>query len=217
MGRPREFDTDEVLDRTVDVFWARGFDATGVQELCRATGLNAGSLYAAFGDKRGLFIQALQRYTRVVSQQAIERLNSGPSGMDGIRDYFSNLLDAMVDGKRKWGCLVTNSVVEFAMRDAEIAETFRLHLARLEAAFAGAIERAKHDGEVPPTVPSAETAAFLMCAVQGLNVLGKTRPGRRVLDAVVAVALGALSNPAHGARPRRRLHQAPRGSARRQR
>ncbi len=192
MGRLRSFDTEQVLDRAVDVFWARGFDATGVQEICRATGLNAGSLYAAFGDKRGLFIQALQRYMREVSHQAIERLNGNPSGLAGINDYFAHLLDAMVDGKRKWGCLVTNSVVEFATRDPEIAESFRLHLARLEAAFAGAIERAKHSGELPATVPAAERATFLMCTVQGLNVLAKTAPDRAVLETVVRAALGSL-------------------------
>ncbi|WP_428422477.1 TetR/AcrR family transcriptional regulator [Methylibium sp.] len=200
MGRLREFDTDEVLDRAIDVFWAQGFDATAVQQLCRATGLNSGSLYAAFGDKRGLFVQALQRYMRVVSHRAIERLSGNPSGLDGIHDYFSTLIDGMVHGKRKWGCLVTNSVVEFSLRDAEIAESYRLHFARLEASFAGAIERAHRSGELVRAVPAAQAATFLVCTVQGLNVLAKTRPERRVLETVVAVALGALSIPAPSAR-----------------
>ena len=80
MARPREFDIDAVLDGPWIFFWAQGYETTGMQGVCRATGLNAGSLYLAFGDKRGLFIQALQRYMRVVSHQAIERLNSNPWG-----------------------------------------------------------------------------------------------------------------------------------------
>ena len=199
---------DTVLDRAVDVFWEHGFDATPMQEMSRVTGLNAGSLYAAFGDKRGLFIQAMQRYMHEVSRQAIERLNGNPSGLAGIRDYFTGLIDAMVDGKRRWGCLVTNSVVEFAMGDAEIAEAFRLHLARLEAAFAGAIERARHDGELPAQTSAAETSAFLVCTVQGLNVLAKTRPGRPMLETMARVAIGALGQPAAASLPaaRRRSH-----------
>lgn len=201
MGRPREFNTDDVLDRAVDVFWARGFDAVGVQEICRATGLNPGSLYSAFGDKRGIFVQALQRYMRVVSHEAIGRLNGNPSGLASLEDYFAKLIDAMVDGKRQWGCLVTNSVVEFALRDAEIAEAFRLHLTRLEVAFEGAVERAKRDGDAHPALSAGETATFLVCTVQGLNVLAKTRPERRVLLAVVATALGTLAGSAAGGAP----------------
>ena len=195
MARPREFDIDAVLDRAVDLFWAQGYETTGVQDVCRATGLNAGSLYLAFGNKRGLFIQALQRYMRVVSHQAIERLNSNPSGLTSIEDYFANLVEAMIDGNRKWGCLVTNSVVEFALRDAEIAEAYRIHLARLESAFASAIERARHGGEVSTDKPSSEVAIFLVCTVQGLNVLAKTAPDRAVLETVVRAALDCLKRP----------------------
>jgi TetR/AcrR family transcriptional repressor of nem operon len=192
MGRPREFDTDQVLDSAVDVFWSKGFESTSVQALCQATGLNAGSLYAAFGDKRGLFIEALQRYMRLVSQQAIDRLNRNASGLAAIEDYFAALVGAMIDGKRKWGCLVTNSVVEFAARDPEIAEAFKMHLARLEAAFAGAIERAKYTGELPAGLSSSDAAAFLTCTVQGLNVLAKTRPDKQALENIVATALTGL-------------------------
>lgn len=201
MGRPRSFDTDEVLDRAVDLFWEHGFDATAMQALSRSTRLHSGSVYAAFGDKRGLFLQALQRYMRVVSQQAIEKLNANPSGLDAIRSHFASLIDAMVDGKRRWGCLVTNAVVEMALDDVDVANAARLHLARLEAAFAGAIERAKAQGELSTTAVSGDLAAFLVCTMQGLNVLAKTRPGRQALQVVVDVAVRALSAQAQAGRP----------------
>lgn len=201
MGRPRSFDTDEVLDRAMDLFWEHGFDATAMQSLLRSTGLNPGSVYAAFGDKRGLFLHALQRYMRVVSQQAIERLNANPSGLDAIRSHFAVLIDAMIDGKRRWGCLVTNTVVEMALDDNDVAEAARLHLARLEAAFAGAIERARAQGELPATAVSGELAAFLVCTMQGLNVLAKTKPGRPALQVVVDVALRALTAQAQSVPP----------------
>lgn len=177
----------------MEEFWARGYEATGVQALCQATGLNAGSLYSAFGDKRGLFIAALTQYMAVVSNEAIERLNNPSSGMAAIRNYFRALVDAMVDGKRQWGCLVTNSVVEFAMRDPEISAAYKVHLGRVEAAFAGALERARQAGEIPLRTPVAQTALFLSCTVQGLNVLAKTRPGRPALEGVVASALACLA------------------------
>lgn len=185
----------------MDLFWEHGFDATAMQSLFRSTGLNSGSVYAAFGDKRGLFLHALQRYMRVVSQQVIERLNVNPSGLDAIRSHFASLIDAMVDGKRRWGCLVTNAVVELALEDNEVAEAARLHLARLEAAFASAIERAKAQGELPTTAASGDLASFLVCTMQGLNVLAKTKPGRPALKMIVDVALRALTAQAESAAP----------------
>lgn len=197
MGRPRSFDTDAVLDRIVDTFWEHGYASTSMQALCEAAGLNPGSLYAAFGDKRTLFVQAMDRYMRTVSQQTVERLNGNASGLAGLHDYFDTVVTAMVEGKRRWGCLVTNSVLQFAIdEDADLATTFRLHLARLETAFAGAIERARRAGELPPGPPAAEGAAYLACLLQGLNVLARTQPGRAALASVVQTALGALGAPA---------------------
>ena len=106
-----------------------------MQEICRVTGLNPGSVYAAFGDKHGLFIEALKSYMASMSRETIARLNSNPSGRAGIADYYAALIEAMLDGKRRWGCLVTNSIVEFAMNDPQISEAFQLHLARLETAY----------------------------------------------------------------------------------
>lgn len=202
MARPRGFDTDDVLERAMELFWEEGYDGAGVQALCRVTGLNAGSIYAAFGDKRGLFLQAMRRYMQVVSQETIERLAHKQSGLLALRGYFASLIDAMLDGRRKWGCLVTNSIVEFACRDAEIAQEFRLHLARLEAALGGAVERARQAGELPATVSSLRGAQFLMTIVQGMNVLAKVQPGRAVLEGVAATAIQALKSPADDSAPR---------------
>lgn len=223
MGRTRTFDTDAVLDQIVDLFWQHGFEGVAIQDVCAATGLNPGSLYAAFGDKQGMFVQAMQRYIQSVSQQTIVRLHRQSSGMAGIRDYFAALLDAMVDGKRQWGCLVTNTVVAFATREPAVAEALRLHLTRLEAAFSGALERAKQAGEVDPAISTAAAAAFLVCTVQGLNVLARTRPGRSTLEQVCVHALRSLEScgssavpakpkPSAALRPRSRRPMQPKNS-----
>src|SRR5689334_2515516 len=62
MGRPREFDEQAVLAPTHDIFWARGYEATSTRDLTARTGLTPSSIYAAFGDKRGLFRRALDHY-----------------------------------------------------------------------------------------------------------------------------------------------------------
>ena len=172
-------------------FWQRGFDATSIQVLCEAMEVRPGSVYAAFGGKRDLFVAALRRYMETVSAEAVERINSAPTGVGGLRDYFGHLVDAMVDGRRRWGCLVTNSLVELAERDPELAGMFQQHLANLRTSFAGALARARAEGALRPGV-GPESAYLLVAVVQGMNVLAKTQPGRDVLQTIADAALAGL-------------------------
>ena len=191
MGRAKQFDPSKALDVAVDAFWEHGYDGTGVQDLCRAMDLNPGSIYGAWGDKRALFLAALDRYVDTVSIEATDRRGRNPSVMAAIRDYFAHLIDAIVDGKRRWGCLITNTAVELARREPTIAARIALHFARLETAFAGALARARDAGELAPGV-GLEAAPFLVCVVQGINVLAKTAPTRRSLQTIVETALAGV-------------------------
>ena len=192
MSRPREFNTDLALDAAVETFWRNGYEATQVQALCRAMKLNPGSLYSAFGDKRELFLLALDRYMETISREAIARINGEESGLGGIVAYFTQLIGAIVDGKKKWGCLITNSLIELSVAEPAIKAKVELHFARLEAAFAVALARAQASGELRKGV-GPEAAEFLVCAVQGLNVFAKTKPSRQRLEHIMWTALSAVA------------------------
>ncbi|QUQ72312.1 TetR/AcrR family transcriptional regulator [Kutzneria sp. CA-103260] len=189
MGRTRGFDTDRALDAALRTFWEHGYEASSIQDLCRAMDVQPGSVYAAFGTKRELFGAALRRYVQTVSSEAIGRITAAPTGLLGLRDYFSHLVDAMVDGDRRWGCLITNSLVEFAGRDAELAGLMQLHLANLRAAFAAALSRAEAAAEIRP----GSSPDLLVAVVQGMNVLAKNQPGRPVLQSIADAALAGLT------------------------
>jgi TetR/AcrR family transcriptional regulator, transcriptional repressor for nem operon len=196
MGRVRKFDVEEALDVALEMFWQQGFDGTPIQALCQAMDLQPGSVYAAFGSKRDLFVAAVRRYIETVSAEAVDRINGAPSGLQGLREYFAHLVDAMVDGKRQWGCLITNSLVEFAARDPELAGMFQLHLARLQTSFAAALARARTDGELRSGA-GPESASMLVAVVQGMNVMAKSQPGRQALqDVVNATLAGLVASPA---------------------
>ena len=195
-GRVRRFDVEEALDVALELFWQQGYDGTPVQALCHAMSLQPGSVYAAFGSKRDLFVAAVRRYTETVSAEAVDRINGTPSGLQGLREYFGYLVDAMVDGKRARGCLITNSLVEFAARDPELAGMFQVHLARLQTSFAAALTRARADGELRPGA-GPESAGMLVAVVQGMNVMAKGLPGRRALQNVAeATLMGLAARPA---------------------
>ncbi len=188
MARPKQFDPEMALDLAVDTFWESGFEATSIEMLCRNLKLNPGSLYGAYGDKRALFVAILDRYVEKVSREAIDRIAGNPSGIAGIRAYFDFLIEAILDGKRRWGCLITNSLIELAAREPEIGVKVELHFARLETAFASAIARARAAGELGPGI-GPEVAPYLVCVVQGLNVLARTKPTRTRLKGIIAAAL----------------------------
>lgn len=194
MGRTRGFDVEEALDLALDLFWQQGYDSTPMQSLCRATGLQPGSVYAAFGSKRDLFVSVVRRYIETVSAEAIDRINGAPSGLQGLRAYFDHLVDAMVDGKRARGCLITNSLVEFAARDPELAAMFQVHLARLQTSFAAALAQARAEGQLRLGA-GPESAGMLVAVVQGMNVLAKSRPGRQALQEVADATLAGLAAP----------------------
>jgi TetR/AcrR family transcriptional repressor of nem operon len=180
-----------VLDKAVKVFWRDGFEAAAVETLCEEMKLSPGSLYGAFGGKRELFLAALDRYMDRISSDAIKRIAAPASGMEGIRSYFGNLVDAIVEGRRMRGCLLTNSLIELGERDPEVAHKVSLNLTRLETAFAGALTRAVAAGEIGAD-PGAGAAPFLVCVVQGLNVMANAKPGRQMLEQIVSTALKSL-------------------------
>ena len=91
----------------------------------------------------------------------------------------------------QWGCLITNSIVELAQREPAIKRKLDGHLTRMERAFASAIDRARTAGEIPHETP-LERAAFLVCVVEGMNVLAKMKPSRKKLESNVSAAFLSL-------------------------
>jgi TetR/AcrR family transcriptional repressor of nem operon len=188
MGQPRQFDPEERLDRAMNVFWENGFDGIAMQDLGRAMDLYPGSIYGTYGGKRSLFLKAIDRYMTTCSAEAVAVLGQRQCGLEAIRMYFHQLVDGILNGKRRWGCLITNTIIEISENDAEIKVITDGHLMRLETAFLDALQRAKQLREIPEDTPD-DIAAYLVCVVQGLNVIAKTRPSAHRLEAIVKSAL----------------------------
>jgi TetR/AcrR family transcriptional repressor of nem operon len=189
VGRPRQFQRDVVLDRAMRVFWSRGYEATSVEHLVARMGIQRGSLYATFGDKRGLFFAAIERYNTVVTGRLLAALEEPASGRAAIERFFRQQVELAVTPGRPRGCLVTNSAAELASRDRGAGARLGVVLTRLEAAFRRAVVRAKQAGEIDPRRNARALARFLTSSAQGLSVMAKAFPDRAALDDVVAVIL----------------------------
>ncbi|TXL21394.1 hypothetical protein BMR06_00995 [Methylococcaceae bacterium HT5] len=96
MARSKAFNEEEVLDKAVAVFWAKGYEATSMQDLVEAMGIQRGSLYATFGSKQQLFLQSLERYGKVVVKQFLDILESKPSAIESIELFFAQLVEHLL-------------------------------------------------------------------------------------------------------------------------
>ena len=186
MARPRQFDPDEVIDRSMHEFWERGYRDTSVDDLVRATGVRPGSLYNAFpGGKRGLFLETLHRYSELVVPEKLGALERPGAGLVELRAYFDGFVRDLSTPEGRVGCLMVKSGVELAAEDSEVGELVRGHMARLERNAERALRNAKRRGEISAHVNPRAKATQLMATGMGLMVVGKTDPGRKVLQTIV--------------------------------
>jgi TetR/AcrR family transcriptional repressor of nem operon len=193
MARPREFDVDDVLDRSMHEFWRRGYRDTSVGDIVGATGLQPGSLYGAFpGGKRELFMWSLDRYSKLVVPEKLGALERPGASLPELRAYFDGLVSDLLTPAGRAGCLMVNSTVELAAEDSVVARVTRDHMRRLERSACRALENARRAGEVPAGVDPAAKATGLMAMGMGLMVVGKTSPGREVLETIVESAFADL-------------------------
>lgn len=188
MARPRTFDRDEVLDRAVEVFWQRGYEAT-LDELTAAMKLNRPSLYNAFGDKDALYLEALGRYRERHGGRMLATLGRAPSVKVGFRRLFDDLIAESTEGCCR-GCMIVNSTVERCPEP--VAAFVRETDAASKQAFTTAIAQAQQRGEVSPDKAAGVLAAYLYSAIQGFQVRAKAGDDRATLEAIADLALSVL-------------------------
>ncbi|MGJ5177323.1 TetR/AcrR family transcriptional regulator [Bradyrhizobium oligotrophicum] len=175
-GRPRSFDVEAAVERAMGVFWSRGYHATALPDLLRATKLSRGSLYAAFGDKHSLFLLALDRYIADALTRMETELDPGRDPVDGLRAYLTGYVERTrgADGRR--GCLLVATAMELAGQDAEAGRRIAGFFKAMEVKVAYALSRAKTAGRLADGVEPSSAARILVCFVEGLRVVAKPGP-----------------------------------------
>ncbi|HVN03700.1 MAG TPA: helix-turn-helix domain-containing protein [Bryobacteraceae bacterium] len=188
MARTREFDGDEALQAASRVFWEKGYEATSVQDLVDATGVNRASLYQTFGNKRALFQKALDRFA---CDQNVQQTAAGaPAGMARIRAALRLAGEQAAADVR--GCMIVNAIVERAAQDEKMQAVGRSTRLHLEQFFARELAEAERHGEIPPGRDRRALARFLANALFGLRVTAKTCATAREVRSIVEATLVAV-------------------------
>jgi AcrR family transcriptional regulator len=191
VARPKEFDREEALRRAIPVFWENGFAGTSTDDLVQAMGIGRQSLYDTFGDKRGLFLEALRVYNTDSLTTVFRKLREGPTTMAALERILIDGTQAP-SKQRLLGCMGVNSVCELAGEDAEVAALNQTNAALLEATLKDVIDDGQARGNVRRGIDSRAAARFLAATMSGLMVQAKAGASPETLRDVARFALDSL-------------------------
>ena len=170
---PRAFNEAEVLDRAMRLFWQRGYGGVRFADLEAATGIVRTSIYAAYGDKEGLFLAVVDHYDAHYSAQLRAAVRGAPTAWAGVQDYFVRLLAAFADPTLPLGCLVTNVAVEGDRGQSRLGRRIAASIVLAEDAFVETFGRAQARGELTTDADPRALARHLVAVTHGLSVLAK--------------------------------------------
>ncbi|MFB7941317.1 TetR/AcrR family transcriptional regulator [Streptomyces sp. NPDC004779] len=181
MARTKEFDPDAALQAALDLFWARGYEATSMADLVEHLGIGRASIYATFGNKHELYMKALDRYLETRDPGLVEELSAPGPALPAVRAVVRRFAaEATAEGVRLTGCFVTNSAAELAPRDPVVARRVELSWEQVETLLHSALTRARAQGELPEGRDPRTLSRLLLVLLQGVRVVGKasTDPAR---------------------------------------
>ncbi|CCH55130.1 putative HTH-type transcriptional regulator yezE [Fibrisoma limi BUZ 3] len=192
MARPKAFDEEAVLQKAVNLFWCRGYEATSVQDLVDCLGINRASLYDTYGDKYELYVKALERYRDTGQSGLCQNMDKSRPALDLLRDLFTEgIQNSLADPDQK-GCFMVNSAVELAAHDETIGRIVADNQRAFEARLQQVIERGQQEGTINRVHSAASLATFLFNTYTGIKVLARTRPEPTALYGVMNIAMSAL-------------------------
>lgn len=193
MGRKKEFDKEEVLTQAMYAFLQHGYEGTSMQTLVSTMGINRGSLYDTFGDKRSLFLAAIAHYETTVVRDAISSLLAADANKQTIVDLFRNLVTGMAKEENCYGCLMTNTAVELCPHDEAAKGKINRHFEMLNRAFKQALSKAQARQEISSDRDLDSMAQYFTSSLQGLRVIGKSNRDPQALNQIVDVILSTLN------------------------
>lgn len=193
MARPIEFNRPEALHKAMVLFWRQGYQATSLTDLVAAMGISRSSLYAAFGDKRSLFVECLDLFT-LRTMNLLERARGEMPPLDALQAFFETDFVGVRGAGSQWGCMLVSTVLEMAGVDDDLATHASRHLDRVQHLFRAFLQ----DAGATPTL-AEDLAALLMLVNEGVRVSSRRpMPAAERLQPIAAtfkLVRNAVANP----------------------
>lgn len=194
-GRPPAYDRETAATAMLHTFWDKGFAATSLDDLAAATRMNRPSLYAAFGDKRAMYLAVLDRYRRDAAQQLSSVLAANPEVHDAIRALLRAGVAFYVAGETaQRGCLAVCTATSEAVIAADMRDGLAAVLAMMDGVIADRLAKGVADGQLTPGFDVAGRAMVIGAVMHSLAVRARAGAAPETLlvlaDSAAAAALG---------------------------
>lgn len=191
MPRVEDFNRADVIEKAKQVFWQKGYEATSMQDLVDAMGLNRSSIYNSFGGKMDLYRESIRTYQKESNAYLREALVAGDP-MEALESLFAKAIDSIVqDGDNK-GCFNMNCRMEMAERDENLKDWLKGTEEHNLDLFAGIIRSGQEKGVINKNQSAAQYARYVMSGYQGLRVSGILNKERTELEAIASTILSPL-------------------------
>ena len=189
-GRPRSFDRDVVLQKAMEVFWARGYAAASMADLTAAMGIAAPSLYAAFGSKAGLFREAVALYTGDATEDYWLR-NDRPTARGTLEAYLRDAAVGMTRSDRPRGCMVMLSAAQPCDMEPDLYAELKALRVESMTRIRQRLQRAQDEGEIAATVDLNAVARFYVTVHQGMSLQAREGATETELRSLADSAMAA--------------------------
>ena len=191
MGRSREFDENEVLQKAMELFWEQGYEKTSLSDLVEHMGIHRRSLYDTFGDKHTLFLKTIDCYEKLIEDKIQAVISHAQSAKQAIQFLFDFMIEGYED--RQWGCLIVNSATEMALRDKEVEEKTEEAFMQTEHFLADLVRKGQQTGEFSCDYDAEVLAEILQNTLLGIRVLLRTSASKEKMHRIADFFLKLLN------------------------
>ncbi|OCX52550.1 TetR family transcriptional regulator [Mucilaginibacter sp. PPCGB 2223] len=192
MARTKDFDENEVLNKAVDLFWLKGYNATSMQDLVDGLGISRSSLYDTFGDKHTLFIKALETYQSNNAGSICGITGSDQPAKQVIKQLLEYIAGGLLCDQANKGCFLVNAEVEVAPHDEQVSRMICQNDQQVEDAFYKVIKKGQEKGELTNAQDARALARFIFNTVKGMRVTAKSTKDKAVFDDIINTTLSVL-------------------------
>lgn len=191
-GRPRAFDRSKALHSALEVFWQQGYEPASVADLCKAMNINPPSLYATFGNKASLFLEAVHHYEHTYWDEPAKRFLAEPNVYAAVENFFNEAAKILLSPETPCGCMVVLAAVNISETEKEIIKAVRELRLATKKMFADRLRRAILDGQIPADTDVPALAGALNTLLEGLSIQARDGLFQSELKAFASYAVRML-------------------------
>lgn len=193
MARKREFDKEKVLQKAMLLFWKQGYEATSMRALQKTMDISSSSMYETFGDKRSIFLAALEQYCAIELKQVSDMAKTSSDVDVFLENLFTSIEQILPQEQQNFGSMTFNTMAEFGMRDATVTEMLYSHFVAIASIIADVFKQAQQGGSIASQDDPLHLAHVILSTLQGLATIKSMKPDYQFANAFQHIAVKILN------------------------